>query len=257
MNLYNKIALGDVQKAAYNILNVMLYSQDMEILCRDLGIERPEQYENFTDYYEGTGIDAANYMVEKLPVENVGIIAETVTVDTVANKTAAVEVSYIGDKPITSARLTLVSELPIKDIVSDYDFEYNPETDEIVVYDGAGEVIDGVLFTINYEFDAVIADGEYPVDLGIIEVTDRAGNVTFAVAIDGAVIVDNNYAIGDVTQDGEVDNRDLILIARYLVNLVEFNEKQKKAADFTEDGEITNTDLIFIARAIVAMNEGD
>ncbi|MBQ6540397.1 MAG: dockerin type I repeat-containing protein, partial [Oscillospiraceae bacterium] len=74
-----------------------------------------------------------------------------------------------------------------------------------------------------------------------------------AVAIDGAVIVDNNYPIGDVTQDGEVDNRDLIMIARYLVGLVEFNAKQKIAADFYTDGVINNTDLVYIARAIVAM----
>jgi beta-glucosidase len=252
-NYTNKIALGDIQKAAYHILNMMLYTQDMEILCEDLGIERPEQYDNFTEYYEGTGIDAANDTVEKNDVVNAGIIADEITVDTVADKTAAVNVSYIGEVPITTARLTLVSDLPIKDIESDYDFEYNEDTNEIIVYDGAGEVIDGVLFTINYEFDAVIPDGEYPIDLGILEVTDADSAVTYAVAIDGAIIVDNNYPIGDVTQDGEVDNRDLILIARYLVHLVEFNEKQKIAADFNEDGIINNTDLVLIARAIVAI----
>jgi hypothetical protein len=252
-NMTNRIVLGDIQKAAYNILNVMLYSQDMEILCDDLGIERPEQYDNFTDHYEGTGIDAANDTVIKEEVRNVGIVADTVTVDTVADKTAAVDVYYTGDEPITTARLTLVSDLPIKDIESDYDFEYNEDTNEIIVYDGAGEVIDGVLFTINYEFDAVIPDGEYPIDLGILEVTDADSAVTYAVAIDGAIIVDNNYPIGDVTQDGEVDNRDLILIARYLVHLVEFNEKQKIAADFNEDGNINNTDLVLIARYIVSL----
>jgi beta-glucosidase len=252
-NYTNKIALGDIQKAAYHILNVMLYTQDMEILCDDLGIERPEQYDNFTDHYEGTGVDAANDTVEKSDVVNTGIIAETVTVDTVAEKSASVEVSYIGEVPITTARLTLDSALPIKDIESDYDFEYNPAENKIVVYDGGGEEISGVLFTINYEFDAVVADGEYPVDLGIIEVTNLEGMVIEAVAIDGAVIVDNNYPIGDVTQDGEVDNRDLIMIARYLVGLVEFNAKQKIAADYYTDGVINNTDLVFIARAIVAM----
>ena len=136
---------------------------------------------------------------------------------------------------------------------SDFDFEYNPADGRIVVYDGAGEEIDGVLFTINYEFVAVIPDGEYPIDLGILEVTDADSAVTYAVAIDGAIIVDNNYPIGDVTQDGEVDNRDLILIARYLVHLVEFNEKQKIAADFNEDGNINNTDLVLIARYIVSL----
>ena len=49
-----------------------------------------------------------------------------------------------------------------------------------------------------------------------------------------------------------IDNRDLIMIARYLVGLVEFNEKQMEAADFNEDGIVNNTDLVLIARYIVA-----
>jgi beta-glucosidase len=251
-NYTNKIALGDIQKAAYHILNVMLYSQDMEILCDDLGIERPEEYENFTASHDATGIDAANDTVEKSDVVNAGIIADEITVDTVAEQTAAVDVSYIGDAAITSARLSIDSALPIADIESEYDFEYNPANGEIVVYLTDGGEIEGVLFTINYEFDAVVADGEYPVDLEVIEVTGADAEVIDGVAIDGAVIVDNNYPIGDVSQDGEIDNRDLIMIARYLVGLVEFNDKQMEAADFNEDGIVNNTDLVLIARYIVA-----
>jgi hypothetical protein len=72
------------------------------------------------------------------------------------------------------------------------------------------------------------------------------------LAFDGAVIVDNTYAKGDVTKDGEIDNRDLIMIARYLVGLVEFDEKQLEAADFNEDDIVNNTDLVLIARYIVS-----
>ena len=42
------------------------------------------------------------------------------------------------------------------------------------------------------------------------------------------------------------------MIARYLVGLVEFNEKQLEAADYNKNGEINNTDLVLIARAVVA-----
>ncbi len=247
----NRLCLGDVQKSARRVLENALVSRDMVNLYADL-LDKEIVAPSISEEREAplaTGYDPD----AKSDIVNVGIIAETITVDTVADKTAAVEVSYIGDEPITTARLTLESALPIKDIESDFDFEYNEDTNEIIVYDGAGEVIDGVLFTINYEFDAVIPDGEYPIDLGYIEVTDADSAVMYAVAIDGAIIVDNNYPIGDVTQDGEVDNRDLILIARYLVHLVEFNAKQKIAADFNEDGIINNTDLVLIARAIVAI----
>jgi hypothetical protein len=255
MNTVNKICLGDLQKSAMRILRVDLLSQDMEKLLESIDVDYTAGSYSANSDAEALAEDYAP--VVKSDIVDRGIVADTITIDTVADKTAAVEVSYNGDEPITTARLTLVSELPIKDIESDYDFEYNPETDEIVVYDGAGEEISGVLFTINYEFEAVVPDGEYPIDLGVIEVTDLEGAVIFAAAIDGAIIVDNNYPIGDVTQDGEVDNRDLIMIARYLVNLVQFNEKQKIAADFTQDGIINNTDLVLIARAIVAMNSGN
>ena len=41
------------------------------------------------------------------------------------------------------------------------------------------------------------------------------------------------------------------MIARYLVGLVEFNAKQMIAADFNEDGIVNNQDLVLIARALV------
>jgi hypothetical protein len=251
MDMLNKICLGDLQKSALRVLRVDLLSQDMENMLALMD----EEYE--AGSYSANSEAAActeGYvpMCVKSDIVDMGIVAEKVTVDTVADKTAAVEVSYNGDAAITTARLTVESALPIAEITSEYDFEYNPANNEIIVYLTDGGEIEGVLFTINYEFDAVVADGEYPVDLEVIEVTGADAEVAFAVAIDGAVIVDNNYPIGDVSQDGEIDNRDLIMIARYLVGLVEFNEKQMEAADFNEDGIVNNTDLVLIARYIVA-----
>ena len=53
--------------------------------------------------------------------------------------------------------------------------------------------------------------------------------------------------LGDVDADGEVGNSDLILIARYLVNLVDFDDNQFTAADMNEDGKVDNSDLITVA----------
>ena len=69
---------------------------------------------------------------------------------------------------------------------------------------GVGIVIDGVLFTINYEFDAVIPDGEYPIDLSLIEATDADVEDVDAVVVDGAIIFDNTPLKGDVDDDGIV-----------------------------------------------------
>lgn len=56
---------------------------------------------------------------------------------------------------------------------------------------------------------------------------------------------------GDVTDDGYLTNADLILVARHLVNLVEFDAVQLKAADFDGDGDVSNTDLVLMARTLV------
>ena len=52
--------------------------------------------------------------------------------------------------------------------------------------------------------------------------------------------------------DGIVSNADVIAIARYLVNLVEFNAEQLIIADVDVDGEVDNADLIKVARSLVA-----
>jgi hypothetical protein len=56
---------------------------------------------------------------------------------------------------------------------------------------------------------------------------------------------------GDVTGDSDVDNRDLIMIARFIVHLVEFDSVQRASADFNGDSEINNADLIEIAKYVV------
>jgi len=57
--------------------------------------------------------------------------------------------------------------------------------------------------------------------------------------------------VGDVTMDGIITNADVIALARYLVNIVQFNERQIELADYNGDGVIKNSDLIGLARSIV------
>ena len=69
--------------------------------------------------------------------------------------------------------------------------------------------------------------------------------------IDGEIVLFVGYVNGDVNRDSELDNRDLIMIARYLVELESFDDEQKELADYNEDGEINNIDLVLIARELV------
>jgi beta-glucosidase len=251
LNMHNKICLGDLQKSALHILGNALISQDMVKLYADV---LDKEVEIPTVSADRNAPLAEGYApVEKSDVYNtVGIVADTVTIDTAEVQGTQINVKYIGDEDITTARLYVDSALPIKEIVSDNEFEYNPADGRIVVYNADGAAVNRDLFTIVYEFDGLVPDGVYPVDMTIIEVSDMNATLIDAVAIDGAIIADNTYAKGDVTQDGAVNNADLIMIARYLVGLVEFNDKQKESADYNDDGVIDNIDLVLIARAIVA-----
>ncbi|MBE6949345.1 MAG: hypothetical protein E7456_05810, partial [Ruminococcaceae bacterium] len=225
----NRIVLGDLQKSAMNILNMMLYTQDLEILCNDLGIEYPEQYHNFSKAY-----DAPLFFgwtnVEKSDVVNVGLVADTVVADC-ADGEALVDIIYTGDADLSTVRFYIDSALPIADIYSDYDIEYNPAEGYVVIWGVDG--IDDVVATIVYDISANpwLANGEYPIALEVVDATDFDEFDVDVKGIPGAVIIDNTYAAGDANLDGIVSNADVINIARYLVNLVEFNAEQFAAAD--------------------------
>ena len=251
---YNKICLGDLQKAALHILNGMMYSQDMEILVNDLGIEVDEQYKdfNFSAAYDSL-LSNGYESVEKSDISGALLIeGGKVEADNTETDTVEVPVCYTGDETVTSVRVQLSSELPIVGVTSSYEtFAYNPENGKVVVSHPDG--VSDVLFTVTLDIsDESLKAGKYPVDIEIIEVTDDTGAVISAAAADGEVDLTVAVILGDVNQDGIVDNRDLIMIARYLVDLVSFSYDQKLLADFNQDGSINNTDLVLISRSLVA-----
>lgn len=58
---------------------------------------------------------------------------------------------------------------------------------------------------------------------------------------------------GDLDGDGEVTAADAVLLARYLADLIELDEKQLKAADIDDDGEITSADSVILARFLAGL----
>jgi beta-glucosidase len=249
MDAVNHICKGDLQKSVRRILGVALISQDMEGVMAAIG----EEYTSGSYSANNEAPLATGYTpVVKSPVVNESIVAERITADSVAVDTAEAKVEYMGETELTTVRLTVACDVPVKEIVSQNDFEYNPATGAVIVYKSDGTAISNELFTIVFDLSTIIPDGTYPIDLTAIEVTDTETNKLDVGTRDGAVIIDNTVIKGDVNGDGEVDNRDLIMIARYLVDLVEFSAKQLEAADYNEDGVVDNKDLVLIARAIVA-----
>ncbi|MBQ6539776.1 MAG: hypothetical protein IJL71_01955, partial [Oscillospiraceae bacterium] len=249
-DLYNKICLGDIQKSALRILQVDLLSQDMEKIMADLG----EEYTAGSYSANNNAPLATGYApVEKSEVSNVGIVAEKVTADSKVDKTVEAKVVYNGEADLTTVRLIVKCDVPIESVeaLGDNSIEFNPANGKVIVYAADGSAIADELFKINFKIDKWYKSGEYPIDLSLIEATDAEVEDVDAVVVDGAIIFDNTPLKGDVDDDGIICNKDLILIARYLVKLIDFNEKQKIAADYNENGEINNADLILIARHIV------
>ena len=67
------------------------------------------------------------------------------------------------------------------------------------------------------------------------------------------VIPEPDYMPGDVNNDGKLNSGDAVLVLRRIVDLVELNEKQAKAADIDEDGKITTGDAVRILRISVGL----
>jgi len=123
----------------------------------------------------------------------------------------------------------------------------------VIVYAADGSSISGKLLTIEYDLDVNpwYANGEYPIDLTVVDASDGDAEDILVGAEDGMIVLDNDYAAGDTNLDGSITNADVIALARYLVDLVEFDEEQLITADIDGSGEINNGDLIKLARKIV------
>jgi len=263
MDYENKICLGDLQKSAMRILQVDLESQDMTKMMAALG-------EDYTAGSYSANNGAAALVVDYIPmtakgeVENVDAIhASYITADPATSTDVKVPVFFNGETELTSVRLAINCDLPIATdeaysndggcvIDTENDFEFNPETNEIVIYKGDGEPIDTNLFEITYSI-ADAEEGVYPVTLRLIEATGTDGELVDILTVDGKVEVPSPVRQGDVNGDGSIDNLDLVMIARYLVQLTELTDEQLERADVNLDGKVNNTDLVLISRMIVGL----
>ncbi len=178
---------------------------------------------------------------------------ECETITTTCGEAAEVSVSYNGEREITSVRFTIDSALPISAITAADGYDIENNNGYVIVYKADGSNISGKLLTIEYDLDISpwYANGEYPVELTVVDASDGDAEDINIGAEDGMIVLDNDYMAGDTDLDGSVTNADVIALARYLVELVEFNEEQLIIADVDGSGEINNSDLIKLVRKIV------
>lgn len=59
---------------------------------------------------------------------------------------------------------------------------------------------------------------------------------------------------GDVDFDGDVDASDALLVLRYVLGLVSFDDTTLAIADVNRDGVVDSADVIFILRMALAQS---
>jgi hypothetical protein len=80
---------------------------------------------------------------------------------------------------------------------------------------------------------------------------DRQLKVSVYDYADNKTSVFYGIGAGDINSDGEIDNVDLVLLARYLVHLENFYVDLIRKSDFNTDGLVDNLDLVELARYLV------
>lgn len=112
------------------------------------------------------------------------------------------------------------------------------------MYGDADLTGDGVLFYIEFAISSSAPEGSYAVWLGYEDgkITNMKMDDVKPDILDNVITV-SDVIRGDVDQDGVLEVRDSIQLARYLAKWkIEFNERQKKAADVYRDGKINTKD---------------
>jgi len=66
---------------------------------------------------------------------------------------------------------------------------------------------------------------------------------------------DRGNIVGDVNGDYTVSNADLVMLARYLVHMIELDEHQLANADCDGNGTVNNSDLVMLARYLVHLTK--
>ena len=111
---------------------------------------------------------------------------------------------------------------------------------------------DGIMFTIVAKVADNAPDGVYPITATYSDVNTGTenGETKPITIVDGSITVKKSIP-GDLNGDGEVTNMDIIMLARYLVNLESFDDQQLNVADYNGDGAVNNVDLVLMARYVV------
>ncbi len=116
----------------------------------------------------------------------------------------------------------------------------------------ANKTANGEYVTLTFELKPNCPIGKYDIELseyilgGAYNIDEQEVEYTL---VNGAIIVKENTALlGDVNDDGEVDELDSAIVARYSAGLADLTSKQQAVADVNNDSEVDELDSALISR---------
>ena len=202
---------------------------------------------------------------EEVPEDKLGIVIGGGTDRrAVIGKTVDVKINLVNNPGIKSLK-TVVYWSDVLELVDvKYDI-YDPEDDSAKI----NTVEDWSAVKDSFAFNWVSADKEVTEDVTFVTLTfnlpegtedgkflyvavtadnifNEAGKEVDFVFLSGGVNA-TEVTVGDPTGDGEIDNKDVVTLFRY-VSSDEEDEVMDAASDFTEDGEVNNKDVVALFR---------
>ena len=119
----------------------------------------------------------------------------------------------------------------------------------------ANKTANGEYVTLTFELKPNCPIGKYDIELseyilgGAYNIDEQ--EVAYKL-VSGAVVVKTNSTptgtLGDVNDDGEVDELDSAIVARYSAGLADLTSKQQAVADVNNDSEVDELDSALISR---------
>lgn len=110
----------------------------------------------------------------------------------------------------------------------------------------------GEVATIVINVSEDMADGDYPIVIKSIELSDKSGN-NYSVSRVKSTVTVASYKLGDVNADGKVNVADITVIANNILNLPN-NTFVEAAADLNGDGKVNVADITCLANLILYGN---
>ena len=113
--------------------------------------------------------------------------------------------------------------------------------------------INGELFTIDFKVAETAELGDYSdisIEYGAKDICNTAGE-NIALYTESAKVTVEEPLPGDIYEDGDVNVYDLTLLARHMIGLADFTDRQLEAANVTDDELVDIKDVVKLAQYVV------